>query len=146
MVQIQCPQCGSAMHEEDHGETIDRCLSCGGLWFDADELRAALKRPSSARLATDPATVGTVVENATLHCPRCQGSKLSGRRDHNVQVEFCQNCRGVFVSPKAFLTILDRKSYGGGDVALDVLIVAPEIPAAALEGVLEILADVFSVW
>lgn len=143
---MQCPQCGSAMHEEYYGETIDRCLSCGGLWFDADELRAALKQPSSARLATDPATVGTVVETATLNCPRCRGSSLSARRVHGVQVEFCEDCRGVFVGPKAFLTILDRRSYGGGEVALDLLILAPEIPAAAFEGVLEILADVFSVW
>lgn len=63
---MHCPHCGSLMQEECYGVAIDRCHSCGGIWFDADELRAALKRPASARLATDPSTVTEPTAGAAL--------------------------------------------------------------------------------
>ena len=147
-----CPQCGSTMQEEHHGVTLDHCLSCGGIWFDADELRPALRRPSSSRLA-EPVQFETVEDDTVLDCPRCQTTSLAVQKVAGAQVQSCARCRGVFVGSRAFLTIRDRKSYGAADAALDAAIVAPdlaatavEISAGSLEGVLEVLADVFTAW
>jgi Zn-finger nucleic acid-binding protein len=44
-----CPVCQVALVPQTHlGITIDVCPTCAGIWFDADELRAALSRLSRA--------------------------------------------------------------------------------------------------
>ncbi|MGA7613812.1 MAG: zf-TFIIB domain-containing protein [Thermoanaerobaculia bacterium] len=36
---MKCPKCGMDLYEFDYqGVTLDRCLSCGGTWFDAGEM------------------------------------------------------------------------------------------------------------
>ncbi len=141
---MHCPHCGSQMQEEHHGVTIDRCHSCGGIWFDADELRATLKRPASARLAEDPSSFAEPKAGAALNCPRCDDSGLTVRKSHGAEVHTCDSCRGVFVDPKALLKILDRKNFGIGDGALDVLIAAPEISTATIKGVAKLVAEIFT--
>ena len=48
---MRCPKCGSALKEENYGETVlvDRCTSkaCGGIFFDGGELEILLKAKSS---------------------------------------------------------------------------------------------------
>lgn len=41
---MRCPKCGHEMAEEEHtGIKIDRCSSCGGVFFDAGELELLLE-------------------------------------------------------------------------------------------------------
>ncbi|MEZ0228238.1 MAG: zf-TFIIB domain-containing protein, partial [Planctomycetota bacterium] len=45
-----CPQCGGGIEQiNQKGVTIDRCLKCHGLWFDAGELTLSVEilRPLS---------------------------------------------------------------------------------------------------
>jgi len=134
------------MHEEYHGETIDHCLSCGGLWFDANELRAILKRSSGTQVVGTRDGWSQAAGQTPASCPRCRSTTLSDIRIRDVLVHSCTDCKGIFVGPKAFLAILDRKGFTAVDGTLDSLIMAPEVPAAAFEGVLEILGEVFCGW
>jgi len=46
---MRCPKCGSTMAEEKYGDQVlvDRCTSCGGIYFDGGELEILLKAKSS---------------------------------------------------------------------------------------------------
>ena len=45
---MRCPKCGSAMAEEKYEAVlVDRCGSCGGVYFDGGELELVLKAKSS---------------------------------------------------------------------------------------------------
>ena len=46
---MRCPKCGSSMKEEKYGNhvLVDRCKSCGGIYFDGGELEMLLKAKSS---------------------------------------------------------------------------------------------------
>ena len=46
---MRCPKCGSTMAEEKYGDQVlvDRCTSCGGIYFDGGELEILMKAKSS---------------------------------------------------------------------------------------------------
>lgn len=40
---MHCPKCGMDLHEFDfRGVKLDRCASCGGVWFDQGEMETVL--------------------------------------------------------------------------------------------------------
>ncbi len=135
------------MREEPHGEvTLDRCLACGGLWFDADELAAYLRgAPAGAAV---PASGAPGAAEAPLRCPRCATQPLRGFRVRGVPVRSCPGCEGLFLGPDALETLLARQAdagYSAADVAVDVaLYTAPDLPEAILHAVLDFLGDVFA--
>ena len=77
------------------GITIDRCPSCGGLWFDAQELDRCLlalyaegSPPPEARIPERGA--------GTRRCPRCDRfMKTAGWT--GLVLDRCPDCRGLFV-------------------------------------------------
>lgn len=77
------------------GVTIDRCLSCGGLWFDAQELDRCLL----ALYAEDsPPPEARIPERGlgTRRCPRCDRyMKTAGWT--GLVLDRCPDCRGLFV-------------------------------------------------
>jgi Zn-finger nucleic acid-binding protein len=77
------------------GVTIDRCYSCGGLWFDAQELDRCLL----ALYAEDsPPPEARIPERGvgTRRCPRCDRfMKTAGWT--GLVLDRCPNCRGLFV-------------------------------------------------
>jgi len=86
------------------GEEIDRCFSCGALWFDFGEIRELTEGRLSAdeRDSGDPGTCRGE-ELAQLHrraastlCPRC-GEKLEAVdfRMTGIPVMACHGCRGI---------------------------------------------------
>ena len=98
-----CPQCGGGIEQiNQKGVTIDRCLKCHGLWFDAGELTLSVEilRPLSG-FETAPETKMT--------CIRCAGTKL-------VEINFpgteekicpCPKCKGTFL-PKGRLEAIHK--------------------------------------
>jgi len=88
------------------GQEIDRCFSCGALWFDFGEIRELTEGRLSADEGGggDPGT-GRGEELARLHrrgastlCPRC-GEKLEAVdfRMTGIPVLVCHGCRGILV-------------------------------------------------
>ncbi len=43
-----CPKCGMELSEIDHkGVKVDKCISCGGIWFDAGEIEVLINSEKS---------------------------------------------------------------------------------------------------
>ncbi|WP_343290057.1 rhomboid family intramembrane serine protease [Ferrimonas balearica] len=98
----QCPQCSDVTMEvfDFHGEEVDECPRCGGLWFERGELDSAL---SSANNGDDNVQMEqqlyTRLRNYHRDCHACervltQQPLLPG---HDLEVNACRSCLGVFV-------------------------------------------------
>lgn len=80
--------------------TVDRCLECGGLWFDMAELQRMIAHDVDAK---DFDTFGEKARAAprlrSLCCPR-DGHELKSTPDpQQPQVIYhqCQNCGGLYL-------------------------------------------------
>jgi Zn-finger nucleic acid-binding protein len=61
-----CPQCMVTLHAEPVDEVvIDICPTCGGVWLDVGEYRAARRRSVRQRLARDLPSVGQPASRVT---------------------------------------------------------------------------------
>ncbi len=85
---------------EKEGLEVDRCFSCGGIWFDHGELERYLK----ARLAIlDSPVVGGQLDQhldeKEAHCPRCNRPmhKAPAPRSQDVGMDVCGGCGGVWL-------------------------------------------------
>jgi Zn-finger nucleic acid-binding protein len=101
---IKCPACFNALTLLQVGRvTVDVCHSCGGIWFDAFELRQVDEEHETAgewllQIGRDERI--TVDSQRKRDCPRCQGIKLkrhyySPRRQ--VEVDECPGCGGYWL-------------------------------------------------
>ncbi len=104
---LQCPACGRTMTErEEGGVRVDICAGgCGGVWFDAFELKkfdephehagaALLEVPRDPNLEVD--------QEKKRPCPRCPGVTMM-RHFYSVAqkvvVDECPQCGGVWLDP-----------------------------------------------
>lgn len=95
------------------GKEIDRCLSCGALWFDHGEIRelteGRLPVEGGAKDEPAPPPAGELArlhrQAASTLCPRC-GEKLGAVdfRMTGIPVLVCRECRGI---------LAPRRSAGG---------------------------------
>jgi membrane associated rhomboid family serine protease/Zn-finger nucleic acid-binding protein len=102
------------------GKEIDRCLSCGALWFDCGEIREltdgrlaanaegeTLPKPRSGEL------LKMHRQAASLACPRCGGHlRAVDFQMTGVPVLHCLACQGYLVPRRCAAAISDRfRSY-----------------------------------
>jgi len=97
------------------GTEVDRCLNCGGIWFDAGEAELLRNRQAAAAIDTGSAAEGRQF-NAIDHyrCPRCGGAmerRVDSQQQH-IWYESCTQCTGSFFDAGEFrdlaqLTISD---------------------------------------
>jgi len=102
------------------GQEIDRCFSCGALWFDFGEIREL----TEGRLSADEREggdrgAGREEELARLHrraastlCPRC-GEKLEAVdfRMTGIPVLACHGCRGILAPRRSAGRIHEKFRY-----------------------------------
>ncbi|MCG9747687.1 rhomboid family intramembrane serine protease [Shewanella sp. Isolate8] len=83
-----------------HGEHVDCCRQCGGLWFKNGELNAALSKADNGdddvRVEE---TLGELLGSSSRSCHQCD---LSLHRYHlmtgyEIEVDVCHSCSGVWV-------------------------------------------------
>ena len=136
---MQCPRCQIelAAHIVDDVE-IDECTSCGGVWFDHDELRRAkdLMDPNLGWLDfeiwehEDRFKVGA----GRLACPRCGDATCTLAYDATeIDVDYCPACRGAW---------LDKRELEHIVLALENELAgmsARELVASSLKEALEVL-------
>lgn len=105
---LTCPKCNSMMERLEisspslrafSGAEIDRCLSCGGLWFDKGE-EAALMTAEVAH-ALDKGRTDRSRRNDTLRdclCPRCSApmGTLPFKGQPHIRYERCPSCGGAY--------------------------------------------------
>tara|TARA_B100000965_G_scaffold28388_1_gene21019 strand:+ start:704 stop:1060 length:357 start_codon:yes stop_codon:yes gene_type:complete len=99
---VKCPKCDPPAELESvvvHEVEVDRCSSCGGIWFDRSELGRLIELEEQD-LA--PLLAGKPNEGANQRhgaCPR-EGQELirvGAARSRDVIVDFCWKCQGVWL-------------------------------------------------
>lgn len=110
---MRCPKCSKIdLKHESVGGTgrdaiaIDRCPSCGGMWFDMLELDNVLKLKPAELLRADVnaayarRAAGDEAEKR-LNCPRCEGTvyliKMKNRTGRGAMVDSCKVCFGAWL-------------------------------------------------
>jgi hypothetical protein len=70
-----CPVCGRAMAPLAHGDQLDWCVDCRGVWFDAEELTSFLR----SRQAAQGVELERLASAGALACPRCSTDSVCWR-------------------------------------------------------------------
>lgn len=107
---MDCPKCVGKLEKKIvEGIEVDVCTVCEGIWFDAGELEAVIKKDSKdfdyidvGREAFDGkelAAAGIDLDSRKGKCPRC-GTELiqtQYEKGHKVQVDICPKGHGLWL-------------------------------------------------
>lgn len=126
---MDCPFCRvSSMAKVVSGDReVDRCLSCGALWFDYGEIRELTEgrlavdaegpqggAPSSAKGAAAVDKPGAILsrmwrDGAAMKCPRCAG-RISAANFQltGIPIYMCLDCGGLLAPRATAAAISDR--------------------------------------
>jgi len=114
---MYCPKCHDELKEAKLLEVrIDTCPSCGGSWFDRNELRKARNQADSDLAWMDinlwKETDGFHVKRESVTCPSC-GEKMAsvGYADTGVQIDYCRECGGIWLDSGEFTRIINSLEH-----------------------------------
>jgi uncharacterized protein len=114
---MECPKCQAQMEVVRYEDTeVDRCVRCGGLWFDALEQEDLRGRAGSEAIDSGPAWQAPMHDDQEkVFCP-VDGALMirmvDAARPH-IWVESCPVCRGTFFDAGEFT---DFKDYPIGEL------------------------------
>ncbi len=99
---LTCPYDGQRMEKVEAGTfTIDRCASCGGLWFDMAELQRFIAHGLPAdEVDTSPRRTGERAHaGAKYKCPRDHSDLIlmTDARQAHVKFHSCTVCGGIML-------------------------------------------------
>jgi len=116
---MRCPACGHTLTEITLGSVaIDVCeKGCGGLWFDANELKKVEQEHVSAAgpvadIHRDPDT--KLDAKRARYCPRCLTQKLETRIPRlgsAIEFDCCPRCGGYWLDRGELETLLKENQY-----------------------------------
>jgi Zn-finger nucleic acid-binding protein len=114
---LLCPNCRNVMKPVTFEEiTVDRCVSCGGLWFDVMEQRHLKDRPGSEKIDTAPAHAAHAPHRpaSKMKCPCCDAplTRLKDTDNRNIEYEYCTVCNGAFFDGGEFRKYKDTSFLG----------------------------------
>lgn len=104
---MECPKCGGALEKvvKDKIE-VDRCVQCGGLWFDRLEADRLLKvKGSASAIDTGDAKTGEAQnQQGRIECPRCHTPliRMVDLKQHHIWYESCTVCGGKWFDAGEF--------------------------------------------
>jgi uncharacterized protein len=86
------------------GEQIDRCIKCGGLWFDEFELADLTAKKGSEKVDTGRAEKSNQHSQTVLKCPKCGTPmlKMVDAEQPHIWYETCDECGGSFLDAGEF--------------------------------------------
>lgn len=100
-----CPKChGKFEHVQTPLGVIERCQSCGGLWFDVLE-HADLKAIAKSIDTGDKELGELYNEKKDIQCPVCVNTNMLNMVDSSqthIQFESCPSCHGRFYDAGEF--------------------------------------------
>ncbi|MFC1851451.1 zf-TFIIB domain-containing protein [candidate division CSSED10-310 bacterium] len=83
-----------------HGETVDRCPTCNGIYFDRGELESIVKIVSLFQSTTlseiDIDTISSAEKSRLLKCP-ADGSDMMKKEIACYTIDVCENCGGIWL-------------------------------------------------
>lgn len=110
---MKCPDCQQELKRASfQGVNIDECTSCGGKWFDRDELKKAIDSKDNYlrwldfNVFEDVVGKYTAVEGSKI-CPKCS-AKLTTKEysESHVLIGVCPACGGVWLDKNEFQKII----------------------------------------
>ena len=123
---MNCPVCKTLLKSiEYHGQTIDICIRCAGMWFDKGELKGVI----SSMLSKDAVDEQTIKEaynknrkppQSSLllrNCPRCNitMNTFNYAYDSNVFLDKCPSCNGIWAD-SGEINLIARHIKGNPDI------------------------------
>jgi len=103
---MKCPKCKTETMAvfKVHGVAVDRCSSCDGIWFDADELGELLAEDAQAVAALRRGGTHEELDGKRGNCPRDGGGLLRvySAVDRTVIIDACPDCRGIWLDGGEF--------------------------------------------
>lgn len=117
-----CPACRDEMIVVEYKKIeLDICVSCRGVWFDADELGLLL---GSLDLATDEIgrALTEKVEEKARKCPYCRSKmqKVAMGPDGGVVVDKCKKGHGLWFDGGELDTVITGLRKTSDDAEADV--------------------------
>jgi len=114
---MKCPKCSGDMAQVSYDKIkVDRCIVCGGLWFQPNELRALRDDIWMADYILDSGdkTLGKR-SNALkeIECPEC-GANMTQEFDAeqpHITYESCPNSHGTFLDAGEFTDLVDKSFW-----------------------------------
>ena len=132
MKEINCPKCSDLL--DSAGKPVPTCNGCEGVWLARKQYDSLLAQTGSridlaGLLGRNPGTAG-------LSCPECPDSPLSVSTHAGIEVDWCENCTGVFFDKGELSRIREYISplRSSGDTS--VTMTATDL---GVEGVLDLL-------
>jgi Zn-finger nucleic acid-binding protein len=102
-----CPRCKHNLETVSYENIeVDRCLNCGGIWFDALEVEELKNIEGSEKIDDFNPLIKQKYNQATnqIKCPKCQ-SKMQKMLDidqYSIWYEQCTKCRGIWLDAGEF--------------------------------------------
>lgn len=108
---MECPKCDALMEVVRFEEIeVDRCIRCGGLWFDRLEDEDLNRLTGSEAIDSGPAWMASMHdEQEKVFCP-VDGALMVRMVDaaQQIWVESCPVCHGRFFDAGEFTDLKDR--------------------------------------
>jgi Zn-finger nucleic acid-binding protein len=92
---MNCPTCHKPLTAESlHGQIVDRCGACNGLWIDHGELAPLVRHTQPRAVAVKP-----VAGSGDIDCPKCAKSlaPFNYAHDSGVLIQRCALCDGFWI-------------------------------------------------
>jgi Zn-finger nucleic acid-binding protein len=90
---------------------VDRCIRCGGIWFDKLEQEELRQRPGSEAIDSGPTWLASMHDvQGKVYCPR-DGTLMVRMVDPaqpNVWLDACPQCQGTFFDAGEFTDYKER--------------------------------------
>jgi Zn-finger nucleic acid-binding protein len=135
---LKCPVCDENLEKVIYeNQEVDVCQSCGGVWFDKEELLNVVDRLLSKNLI-EPASIKEAyekkamasrdVEQSSRYCPRCKAELkvFNYSYDSNVFLDRCPSCQGIWAD-RSELEAVGKYLKGNPEVDKYAEILASEL-------------------
>ena len=103
---MKCPKCQTETLAEFkvEGVAVDRCSSCEGIWFDAQELSELLSDTARQVASLRRGSVHEELDGKKGSCPRDAAELLRvySAADKTVILDACPECRGIWLDGGEF--------------------------------------------
>ena len=151
-----CPACGYGLvSKKFHDQVVEKCFECGGMWFDADELRRAQEHKDDSIVWPENilgyADKLKVITGRKMTCPKDGTVLLSIHYGPSeVVVDICPVCRGAWFDYGEFNKVVeDIRDASIGKTSLEYLKDVAHEVAEVMTGekpVTEEIADIGKAW
>ena len=114
---MRCPKCQSDFEAVTYENVeVDRCIGCGGIWFDALEKEDIERFKNAGSIDVGDKRVGKKYNAMwNVNCPKCEVTmlRMADQTQFHVVFESCPTCFGSFFDAGEFkdlskLTFVER--------------------------------------